>query len=112
MRAAKQRLGFQAAPVHALEQGLVLGLFACLIWKYLVVGVLTLHMVQSYVYLGRSPLWDFVGETANNFLRPLSRLPLRVGKIDLAPAVAIVLALLAAQILQLSLPLLFRRLPI
>lgn len=96
----------------AIEQGLVLGLFSCLVWKYVFIGVLALQVVQSYVYLGRSPLWDFIDATARRLTRPLARLPLRAGKVDFAPAAAIALVLVCARLLELGLPQLFRRLPL
>jgi len=76
-------------------QGLLVGSALFLSLKQLLPAFLAVHLVASYVYLGASPLWDFAGATSRNLLRPLRRLPLRVGKIDLAPIVGIVLILLA-----------------
>ena len=57
---------------------------------------MSLYVVSSYVYLGRAPLWNFVGGTARNLLRPVARLPLRMGKIDLVPVLALAAVVLLA----------------
>ena len=77
---------------HLLEQGLLvsIGLFFTL--KYLLPVFFLLHLLVSYVYVGSSPFWDFVSITARNLLRPLKAL--RVGKIDFAPVVGVLLVLL------------------
>ena len=53
-------------------------------WKYFIVGILLLHLLNSYVYFGNHPFWNFVNATARNLLYPLRWLPLRVGKVDFA----------------------------
>jgi len=70
---------------HLAAQGAVasLGLFLSL--KYLLPGLLLAHLALSYVYLGTNPLWDFISATSGNLLKPLRRIPLRFGKVDLAP---------------------------
>jgi uncharacterized protein YggT (Ycf19 family) len=55
---------------------------------------LFLHLLVSYVYLGSSPVWDFISLTARNLLAPLKWLPLRTRRVDFAPLVGIVLILL------------------
>ncbi len=70
-------------------QSIVVGVTAYLSWEYLIIGVLALHILNSYVYLGENPLWSFVNSSARNLLRPLRWLPLRIGKIDLLPLAAI-----------------------
>jgi uncharacterized protein YggT (Ycf19 family) len=77
-------------------QGAVIGLAAYLVLKYLLVAILAMYLVNSYVYLGELPLWEFVNATARALLRPLRRLPLQAGKIDFAPVLAIVMVLAAA----------------
>jgi len=44
--------------------------------------------------LGNSPLWDFVTTTSRNILSPLRHFPLLMGKVDLAPIIAIALLVL------------------
>lgn len=87
-----------ATPAGELwQQALVLGASSYLAWKYFIAALLAAHVLNSYVYLGDSPIWNFVGLTARNLLRPLRGLPLGVGKADLAPAVAIALVWLIAR---------------
>jgi uncharacterized protein YggT (Ycf19 family) len=90
------RLGI-GAPVrsiaHLAEQGMLIGLAVYLTLQYVLPVFLLLHLVASYVYLGSSPLWDFIGATASSLLAPLSRLPLRIGRVDLAPLVGVILIL-------------------
>ncbi len=83
--------------LHRVEQGSVLGLGAYLIWKYAVAAVLGLHLLNTYVYLGNHPLWAFINATANRLLTPLRSVPLRIGKVDFAPVVEIVLVFVLAE---------------
>jgi uncharacterized protein YggT (Ycf19 family) len=62
--------------------------------KFLVPAVLLVYFLTSYVYLGSNPLWEFIGAAARTVLAPLGGLPLRVGKLDLAPLVGVILVLL------------------
>jgi uncharacterized protein YggT (Ycf19 family) len=55
------------------------------------VPVFLLHAVSTYVYFGNAPFWKFITLTARNLLRPISWLPLRLGKLDLAPWIAVVI---------------------
>ncbi len=76
---------------HVLEQGLLVGTALYLTLQYLLPVFLFLHLVTTYVYLGSSPLWDFIGNTARNLLRPLRWLPLRIARLDFSPLVGVVL---------------------
>jgi uncharacterized protein YggT (Ycf19 family) len=69
-------------------------------------------VLHSYVYLGHSPFLEFVNLTAKSVLRPLGFLPLRLGMVDFAPAVGIVLVWFAAELDRRMLFELFRRLPL
>jgi len=84
------------SPWHLLAQGAVIGLAFYLSLKFLVVGFLALYVLNSYVYLGDSPFLNFVNTTSNSLLRPLRRLPLRLGRVDLAPLAGMALVLLVA----------------
>jgi uncharacterized protein YggT (Ycf19 family) len=86
-----------------LEQGAVIGLAAYFTLKYLVLGFLALYVVNSYVYLGDFPFLSFVNTTARGLLRPLRRLPLRIGRVDLAPLAGMALVMLAAELGRLGL---------
>ena len=78
---------------HLVEQGLLVGGGLYLTLQYLLPVFMLLHLVASYVYLGSSPLWDFVSVTARNLLAPLRWLPLRLAKFDFAPLAGVVLIL-------------------
>ncbi len=70
---------------HLWQQALIIAAGSFFIWKYLIVGIMLLYVVNNYVYLGNRPFWNFISNTGQNFLRPLRFLPLRIGKFDLAP---------------------------
>jgi uncharacterized protein YggT (Ycf19 family) len=77
-----------------LAQGAIVSLIAYLSLKFLLVAFLIIHLVITYVYFGTNPVWDFINTTSRNILAPLKRLPLRLGRVDLAPIIGIVLAVL------------------
>ena len=84
---------------HLLEQGLLIGIATVFSLKYLIPLLLLIHLLTTYVYLGSNPIWEFINATGRNLLRPLDWLPLRIGKLDLAPALVILLAILFFQAL-------------
>ena len=94
-----------------IEQSLLIGLGSYLAWKIPLGILLTLHLLNSYIYFGRQPFWKYVSATAQTLLSPLKKLPLRIGKLDLAPVLALVLLFLAAELLSRSLNFLYLRLP-
>jgi uncharacterized protein YggT (Ycf19 family) len=113
--AALGRLGLLPPPrsfSHLAQQAAVIGLAAYLAWKYLMVAVLLLHLLNSYVYLGNQPLWTFVNTTARQLVAPLRWLPLRLGKVDLSPLVGLAVILLAAELGANGLTRLYQRLPL
>ncbi len=79
------------------EQAALIGAATYLAWKYLMVGVLLLHLLNSYVYLGNHAFWNFVNATARNLLLPLRWLPLRFGKVDFLPLIGIALIFLITE---------------
>lgn len=90
-----QELGLVAAVRpgwHLAEQAGLVGLGAYLGWRWLVIGVLVIHVANTYLYLGSPPWLTWLSLTARQLLRPLAVLPLQVGRVDLAPAVGIALA--------------------
>ena len=110
-----EQSGMAVAPrssPHLAQQSAVVGLGAWLGWRYLVVGVLFAHVVNSYLYLGNPPFLDYLGLTARNLLQPLARLPLRAGPVDIRPVVGIALALLVFTLAHAGLIRLFTRLPL
>jgi uncharacterized protein YggT (Ycf19 family) len=97
---------------HRSEQAVVLGLSVYPVWRYLIGAVLALYLLNSYVYLGNHPMWNFVNTTAQRLLRPLNWLPLRVARVDFAPVIGIALAFVLAELIERSLTLLYARLPL
>ena len=97
---------------HRFEQAGTLALGVYCFWKYLIVTVLALYLLSSYVYLGNHPLWSFVAITGKNLLTPLRFIPLRIGKIDLAPFMVVALVLTLAEFAQRKLIMLYAKLPL
>jgi uncharacterized protein YggT (Ycf19 family) len=108
------RLGLVPSPAQpewrVLAQGAVIGLAAYLALKFFLVGILALHLFSSYVYLGELPFWSFVNTTAHSLLRPLQWLPLRAGRFDFAPVLAMLVVLVTAPFSQRGLTQLFQKL--
>ncbi len=100
-----------ASALQRFEQALIIGTGSYLLWKYFIVGVLVLYLVNSYVFFGNHPIWTFVNAVARQLLRPFQWLPLRVGRVDFAPILAAVLVLLAARLLESGLLWLYLKLP-
>jgi len=98
--------------LHRLEQAGAIGLGVYLGWKYLIVGLLILYLLSSYIYLGTHVFWNFLAVTGRNMLTPFRFLPLRIGKIDLAPLFALAAILLIARYAERGLTILYRRLPL
>ena len=109
-----EHLGLMPPPVSAAQvfaHGGVLALDCLLLWQYPLAAILLLYLVHSYVFLGNSPFWEFIEGTGQTLLAPLRRLPLRLGKLDIAPLVALVSVFLIAHHGGRALALLFQRLP-
>jgi uncharacterized protein YggT (Ycf19 family) len=80
--------------LHLIEQGLLVGMGIYFSLKFLLPAFLFVYLIATYVYLGKSLLWDFIALTSVNLLKPFERLPLAIGKVDLKPILAIILILL------------------
>lgn len=107
-------LGLLPAPksfLHLMEQGAVVGIGVYLAWKYLILGILLLHLLNSYIYFGAWPFWNFIENSALQILKMLSWIPLRIGKIDFAPLVLMALVIFAAEYGSRGLVWLYQRLP-
>ena len=83
---------------HRVGESLVIALGSCLVWKFLLAALLALHLLNSYIYFGKNPFWDYVSATSKQLLRPLEPLPLRAGRADFAPVVGIALVFLLAEL--------------
>jgi len=87
---------------HWLAQGSLVGLAAWMVWKYVIVAVLVLHIVTSYVYFGAASFWNFISITARNLLRPLDAVNLRVGRVDFTPILVLIAVCVIVQFLDYS----------
>jgi uncharacterized protein YggT (Ycf19 family) len=81
-----------------LIEAAIIGLEGYLIWKFPVALILGLHLLNSYIYFGRHPVWNYADVTAQSILRPLNKIPLRFWKVDLAPIVGIAVVFAVAQL--------------
>lgn len=100
------------SPAHLWQQALVLGGAAFLTWRIVIVAVLALHLLNSYVYLGNLAVWSLVDNSASKLLRFARWLPLRAGKVDFAPLVAIAAVIGLGEFLTRSLHEVYQRLPL
>jgi uncharacterized protein YggT (Ycf19 family) len=98
--------------VHRIEESLVIALGSYLVWKFLIGALLALHLLNSYIYFGKSPFWNYVNATAKQLLRPLEKIPLRAGRADFAPVVGIALVFLLAGLAGRALVFIYGRLPL
>lgn len=92
------------------QQSVVLGASTYLLWQYPLGIILLLHLLNSYIYFGRHPIWKYINETAHTILQPLRKVPLQTGKVDFAPLVGIVIIFLVAHFAEDGLARLFNRL--
>jgi len=67
------------------QQSLLVALGLWVSIRWLLAGLLLLRLLNTYVYLGTHPFWDFVHQIGGVLLRPLRWLPLQIGKLDFAP---------------------------
>jgi len=96
------------SPSTRIEEALVIGLGSYLAWQFIAAVLLALYLLNSYIYFGKQPFWNYVGVTAERLLLPLKKIPLRAGKADFAPIVGIVLVFLLAELARRGLMLLYR----
>lgn len=86
-----------ASMSQRLEQSLAIGLGSYLLWKFPIGAILGLYLLNSYIYFGKHPFWRYISATAQKLLQPLRRIPLRIGRVDFAPVVAMTVVFLAAE---------------
>jgi uncharacterized protein YggT (Ycf19 family) len=97
--------------MHRIEESLVIGLGSYLTWQFIAAALLMLHLLNTYIYFGKHPFWNYVNATAQNLVAPLQKIPLRAGKVDFAPVVGIAIIFFAAELAQRGLVWLYARLP-
>lgn len=100
-----------SSALQRLESALIVGAGSYLVWKFVIGILLTLHLLNTYIYFGNHPFWNYVNATAHTLLQPLRRMPLRVGKVDFAPVLAMAVTFLAAEQMQKWLGWLYGKLP-
>jgi uncharacterized protein YggT (Ycf19 family) len=115
MNPGLSHLGLLPAPQSyslMAQQALVIGAGAFYAWEFLIIPLMIVHALNSYVFLGNSAFWTFVHATAENMLKPVRWIPLRIGKLDLAP-IAVVGAVIAAHAFaESALASLYQKLPL
>ena len=95
-----------------IEQSVVIALGVYLLWKFPIALLLVIHLLSSYIYFGKHPFWVYVNVVAQKILRPLNKLPLRIGRVDFAPLLGLALVFLIAVAAGKGLMEIYRRLPI
>ncbi len=92
-------------------ESLIIALQAYLLWKFPIALLLVLYLLNNYIYFGRHPLWNYTNVTGEILLSPLKRIPfLRLGRVDFAPVVGIVLVFVITTFAALGLHKLYSRL--
>lgn len=96
--------------VWRIEESFIIALQSYLIWNFPLAAILVLHLLNSYIYFGRYPVWSYADVTAQHLLRPLKKIPLRLGKVDFAPVVGIALVFFVSEFAGRGLGILYKRL--
>lgn len=91
------------------QKGAVAALGVYLIWKYVLIVLLVAYVLNSYIYFGAWPLWTYVEKNGQRILALLRWIPLRAGKIDFSPAVALALVILVGELATRGLLALYQR---
>jgi uncharacterized protein YggT (Ycf19 family) len=96
---------------HRIGESTVIGLGSYLAWRYVAAALLVLHLLNTYIYFGKHPFWNYVNAAAQTLLAPLRKIPLRAGRVDFTPVTGIALVFFAAELAQRGLGWLYGRLP-
>jgi uncharacterized protein YggT (Ycf19 family) len=101
----------QPSPVRRIEAALIIASQSYLLWQFPIAAILVLYLLNSYIYFGRHPVWNYVDGTARTLLKPLKEIPfLKIGKVDFTPVVGIALVFLIAQLAGWGVGVLYKRL--
>jgi hypothetical protein len=101
----------QPSPAWRVEEALIIATQGYLLWQFPIAAILVLYLLNSYIYFGRHPVWNYVDGAAQTLLRPFKGIPfLRIGKVDFAPVVGIALVFLIAQLAGWGVGMLYKRL--
>jgi uncharacterized protein YggT (Ycf19 family) len=79
---------------NVFHESLVVGLCAYLPWCHLLAGLVLIYFLNSYIYMGPSPLWNYLHNITRKALAPLYLLPLQISKIDFTPVAAMAIIFL------------------
>ena len=60
-----------ASTAHRIEQSLLIGLGSYLVWKFLIAALLALHLLNSFIYFGKHPFWNYINAAAQTLLQPV-----------------------------------------
>jgi uncharacterized protein YggT (Ycf19 family) len=99
-----------ASAICRIEESLVVALQSYLTWKFPLAALLVLYLLNNYVYFGKHPFWNYVDATGQTVLRPIKKIPLRVGRLDFTPVVGLTLVFLIAELAGRGLRLVYARL--
>jgi len=94
---------------HLVEQALVMALSQVCVLRWFLIGVLLLHLLNLYVYLGNHAFWDFIQQTGERLARPFA--VFRMGHLDLSPLPAAVVTWFILNLLGYGFPWLRHSLP-
>ncbi len=101
----------QPAPAWRMEGAFIIAMQGYLVWQFPIAAILVLYLLNSYIYFGRHPIWNYVDKAAQTLLKPLKGIPfLRIGKVDFTPVVGIALVFLIAQLAGWGIGVLYKRL--
>jgi hypothetical protein len=93
---------------QTIEQGAIIGLNAYFVWKFYLLALLFLYVLNSYIYFGRAPIWNYIAQTGRRLMAPLQWL--RIGRLDFAPLLAMAVVFFGARFAEWGLGILFRKL--
>lgn len=96
--------------VWRIEESLIIGFQSYLVWKFPLAILLAMYLLNSYIYFGNHRVWNYADETSQTILRPLRKIPLRVGKADFTPIVGIAAVFAIAELARRLLDILYKRL--
>jgi uncharacterized protein YggT (Ycf19 family) len=89
-----------ASMAHRLGEALLVGAGSYLTWKFPIALLLVLRLLNSYIYFGKHPFWNYVNLSAQTLLTPLNKIPLRAGKVDFAPVLGIAAVFFLAEVAE------------
>ena len=102
----------RASMAHALQQAVVVALGGLGFLKWPMVLLCLMRFLLDHVYLGAMPIWEYLHATGGRLSAGLEWLPMRWGRIDLAPLVAAGFCWAVGHLIQGGAPRLFLRLPL